>query len=199
MDQEPQRVATVLDDPGSRAVARGYVDAYLSAAADSGVDAGEAVADLRTLVDDVLMPNPAVAELLLSGGLGRADRLALIDRAIAPRVSPVLGNLLRVLSEHERMGLLPLVAREAGVRYDEQCGRQRVKVVASHPVNEGRREHIQRSLDAALPFEPILDIEIDPSLQGGLQIQVGDKVYDASLRTRLEQLRERLVARRVGT
>jgi F-type H+-transporting ATPase subunit delta len=39
----------------------------------------------------------------------------------------------------------------------------------------------------------ILKLEVDPSLIGGLIVQVGDDVFDASIRNRLEQLRQRLI------
>ena len=43
---------------------------------------------------------------------------------------------------------------------------------------------------------PVITLEVDPSLIGGLVVQVGDEVYDASVRTRLEQLRGRLIERK---
>jgi F-type H+-transporting ATPase subunit delta len=38
-----------------------------------------------------------------------------------------------------------------------------------------------------------VSISVDPSLIGGLIVQVGDDVYDASVRNQLEQLRRRLI------
>ena len=195
-DKSP-RHATVLDDPGSRAVAQGYVTAYLDAAEQLGADVGEAVADLQALVTDVFQARPELGELIIEGLISRDEQLQLVEKAIAPRVSPVLANLLRVLISHNRAYLVPVVAREAGVKYDERMGRQAVKVVVPRQPDPGRLDHIRRSLDAALPFEPIVEIEVDPSLVGGMVVQVGDKVYDASVRARLSQLREQLVARRV--
>jgi F-type H+-transporting ATPase subunit delta len=48
-------------------------------------------------------------------------------------------------------------------------------------------------LKIKLGFEPILQESVDESLIGGLIIQVGDTVYDSSLRSRLKQLSGRLV------
>jgi F-type H+-transporting ATPase subunit delta len=197
MSDDGKRHPSVLDDPGSRAVARVYAEAYLAAAAGSGIDTAEAVRDLQSFATDVLAASPEIETALTSGLVKQDALLALIDRAIAPRVSQVLANFLRVLVTHGRLGLLPVIAREVGVKFDEQMGRKRVKVTSSHPVDAGRLDHIRRSLDAALPFEPIVDVDVDPRLLGGLVIQVGDKVYDASLRTRLDQLRERLLNRRI--
>lgn len=195
MADEGTKHATVLDDPGSRVVAQTYANAYLDAAGEAGADA---VTDLRAFADDVLAAHPEIREAFASGLLGKDKALGLIDRAVAPRVSPILGNFLRVLAVHERLQLLPVIAREVGLKFEERSGRKRVRVTAAKPVDEGRLEHIRRSLDAALPFEPIIEVDVDPSLMGGLVIQVGDKVYDASLRTKLRQLRERLVNRRIA-
>lgn len=195
MADDGTKPATVLDDPGSRAVAQVYANAYLDAAGGAGADA---VADLRSFADDVLVANPEIRSALGSGLLGKDQALGLIDRVVAPRVSQTLANFLRVLASHERLSLLPVIAREAGVKFEERSGRKRVKVTTSRPADEGRLDHIQRSLDAALPFEPILEVDVDPSIQGGMVIQVGDKVYDASLRTKLKQLRERLSSGRIA-
>ena len=43
--------------------------------------------------------------------------------------------------------------------------------------------------------EPILESAVDPDLLGGLVVQVGDWLYDASVRTQLETLRNQLITR----
>jgi F-type H+-transporting ATPase subunit delta len=51
---------------------------------------------------------------------------------------------------------------------------------------------IKSRLQSALAAEPIVIPSVDERLIGGLVIQVGDTVYDGSLRTRLKNLRQRL-------
>ncbi len=45
---------------------------------------------------------------------------------------------------------------------------------------------------------PVISLTVDPSLIGGLVVQVGDDVYDASVRNRLEQVRRRLVEEKLS-
>ena len=40
---------------------------------------------------------------------------------------------------------------------------------------------------------PVLELSTDPSLIGGLVVQIGDQLYDASVKNRLEQVRKRLI------
>src|SRR2546430_2054695 len=51
----------------------------------------------------------------------------------------------------------------------------------------------QSEVEGVLGATPVVRLVVDPSLIGGLVVQVGDHVYDASVRNRLEQLRQRLI------
>ncbi len=63
------------------------------------------------------------------------------------------------------------------------------------PLSDQSRDRIRQRLAESLPFEPILETQVDPSLIGGIVIRVGDTVYDSSLATRVTQLRDRLQQR----
>ena len=52
-----------------------------------------------------------------------------------------------------------------------------------------------RSCGRQFGREPVLDARVDPDLLGGLMVQVGDWLYDASVRTRLERIRNQLIER----
>jgi F-type H+-transporting ATPase subunit delta len=186
----PTRVPHVLEDPGAQAVARVYADAFLKAAENMGIEAG--LEELGSFVDDVLGRFPRLNAILTSGVVGRDEKLALIDRAFAPLASPVFANFLRVLARHDRLNLLPLIRRLSRLEHERQSGLRHVQVTTARPLSDELREQVRRELDASLPFTPIVDERVDPSLLGGMVIQIGDTLHDMSLRARLNQLRERL-------
>ena len=72
---------------------------------------------------------------------------------------------------------------------------RRVQIRTSKPLSESSRSQITDQLKNKLGFDPILQESVDESLIGGLIIQVGDTVYDSSLRTRLKTLAGRLTER----
>ena len=53
---------------------------------------------------------------------------------------------------------------------------------------------LQQTLASKLGKQPILSVRVEPELLGGLVVQVGDRVYDSSVRTRLDSLRNTLMA-----
>jgi F-type H+-transporting ATPase subunit delta len=192
-NSEQMRAPSVMEDPSAQAIARTYADAFLDAAAAGG---NEAVLDeLGSFVNDVLLKVPGLREVFDSLVIGRDQKIRLIDRVIAPRASEIVTNFLRVLTRHGRLDLLPAILREARVRYEIRQGRRRVQVISARPLDSQAEGRILARLAESLPFQPILETQVDPSLIGGIVIRVGDTVYDSSLAMRIKQLRERLKQR----
>jgi F-type H+-transporting ATPase subunit delta len=185
-------VRSVMEDPSAQAIARTYADALLDAA---GGNAESILEELGSFVDDVLLKVPGLREVFDSLVIGRDEKIRLIDRVIAPRASEIVTNFLRVLARHGRLELLPAILPEAQVRYEKRQGRRRVQVTSARPLDSQAEGRIRARLTETLPFEPILETRVDPSLIGGIVIRVGDTVYDSSLATRVKQLRERLKQR----
>ncbi|MFN9721357.1 MAG: ATP synthase F1 subunit delta [Planctomycetota bacterium] len=185
------RSDSVLEDPGALAVATMYAQAYLTSAKSAGVAQPEE--ELNSLIDDVLDRHPDFAQLLLTDALGRDDKLSIIDRVIAPKSSEYFANFLRVLVRHGRMDMLPQVRSVLERLQEEAAGKRRVQVRTAKPLSEASRSKIASHVKTTFGFEPVLQETVDPSLLGGVVLQVGDTVYDSSLRSRLKQLKGRLV------
>ncbi len=100
---ELARIAHVLEDPKAEQVARVYADALLKVVSKS--EAEGQIEELTSFVDDVLRKNPEFANILLSGLVHRDEKLALLDRTITPRATPVIANFLKVLAKHDRLDL----------------------------------------------------------------------------------------------
>ncbi len=184
------RPSHVLEDPSAKAVARVYALAYLDAAASANVS--DPLEELKSFHDDVLVPQPEFERLLTSEVTSRDDKLGIIDRVVQPRASEFFVRFLKVLAEHERLDLLPVIYTEARSEYETRSGQQRVTVKSAVALSDSQVKSIADRLNAALPFEPIVVPQVDESLLGGLIIQVGDTVYDSSLKSRLKSLQHRL-------
>jgi F-type H+-transporting ATPase subunit delta len=140
----------------------------------------------------VLDKNPEFSGLLTSGVLNRDEKLGIIDRVLVGRGSELFVNFLRVLARHDRLDLLPIILKEAQLKYEVSQGKRRVQVMSPAPLSGEALGKIGQKLTESFKFQPILENKIDPALLGGVVIQVGDTVYDSSLRTRMKQLRERM-------
>jgi F-type H+-transporting ATPase subunit delta len=183
--------ALPLDD-GDAEAARAYAGALIGAAGKSGeVDA--ALADLVAIRDEVLAPNPKFAAILASPQVPAAEKDRILGELLGGRASEVVLNFLRVLNRHGRLGLIAAVADEVRRQADLKSGRVAVRVRAAAPLDEGQLEALRQKVARLTPGTPVLHVETDPALIGGLVVQIGDVVLDASVRNRLEQIRQRLI------
>jgi F-type H+-transporting ATPase subunit delta len=173
-------------------LARPYALALVNAAEKEG--GIEPVLDELDQIDsDVLKVFPRFASLLGSARVSSKHKDRILTDVFEKRVSSVVLRFLRVLNRHERLGLLRVVAREARTIWDQRNKRIPVQVRAAVSLDEKQLQTLRDRLAALTGATPVLSVSTDPGLIGGLVVQVGDHRYDASVKSRLEQLRQRLI------
>jgi F-type H+-transporting ATPase subunit delta len=104
-------------------------------------------------------------------------------------------NFLLVLNGHERLDLLRAIVEAYRELRDERAGRVAVVVRSAVPLPGDQRDHLIQELRETFQREPVVEIQLDPDLLGGVVVQVGDWVYDQSVKSKLEDIRNQLIAR----
>jgi F-type H+-transporting ATPase subunit delta len=179
-------------DPRRQQIGAVYAKALLGAAEKAGQT--DAVAEeLQSLVTDVLDKLPQLQAALASPRIGHEEKVTLIDRAFAGRMSDVLLNFLKVLSRHGRLDCLGAIAEAAQKQLNELKGRVEVWVTTAAPLSNPLREQIVTRLSALLGQEVVLKTKLDPEMLGGLVVRIGDTVFDGSVSARLVQMRQAAV------
>jgi F-type H+-transporting ATPase subunit delta len=182
---------TVFDEKAGE-LARTYGDALVGAAIQAG-NPDEILDELAAIRDFVLTRFPTFAVMMTSPVRSVADKDKVIVRAFEGRALPTSVHFLRVLNRRGRLGLLGPVLRSARSEWERRQNRRPVRVRSAVPLAEGELESLRETLARSLQATPVITAEVDPALIGGLVVQVGDVVYDGSIRNRLEQLRHRLI------
>jgi F-type H+-transporting ATPase subunit delta len=190
---EQPRHETVLDD-ATRHVARVYAEALINAAAKAGRDT-DILRELEALVGEVFARDPAIEGFLASAAIDRTRKAAVLRDAFAGRADDLLVNFLQVLNEHNRLGALRAVAAVYRELYDERSGRMKVNVTSAVPLSDEQQDRLRHQLREQFHREPVLHARVDPDLLGGLVVQVGDWVWDASVRTQIDEIREQIIER----
>jgi F-type H+-transporting ATPase subunit delta len=182
---------TVLDVESPELV-RTYAEALVNAAETEGT-AEAVVSELEEVIDDLVEPNPRFAALLRAPGVPLHEKDRILVQTLEGRALPTLLRFLRVLNRHGRLGLVEAIARRARAIWDQRQNRQPVTVRSALPLDDAQQAALLERLARLTGATPILHLELDRALIGGLVVQIGDHVYDASVRTRLQQLRRRLM------
>ncbi len=169
-----------------------------------------ALADAVFAPNSGLLPRDAVAQLRESESLisGSKDlELALLSpavpttrkKAVVSRLAEELGlhrilrNFLLVVVSHRRTKELAAIRKEFEAVVDERLGWIPADIASAKDLNPEQRGEIERTLGARYGKRIRAHYTVDPSLLAGARVQIASKEYDATLRGRLESMRQRLV------
>ena len=185
---------TVLEATGMRArIARVYAQALIQAATSTG-QVDELGDELNGVAKDVVKGHPKIAGFFGSTAIGKAAKVPVLAAAFEHTTSETFRKFIGVLNQNGRLDLLPAINAEYSKLRDSRDGRVRVRVTTALTLTDEQIAALKQTLSEQLKAQPILDIWVNPDLLGGLVVQVGDKVYDTSVRSRLENLRTHLMA-----
>jgi F-type H+-transporting ATPase subunit delta len=137
-----------------------------------------AVPELRSVIE-----NPAVSP---------DQRLGLIDSLPVDDLGTEGRNLAKLLVESAHSDSIDDIEEEFARLADEERGRVQVTVTTAVDLQEQERDRLAQRLGAELGREVRLQYRTDPTILGGLVVLIGDRLVDASLRSRLQQLRRQL-------
>jgi F-type H+-transporting ATPase subunit delta len=102
---------------------------------------------------------------------------------------PAFHNFLEALIERHRMPAIYRIRTEFEVLYDKTNKLLPVKVTSAVALDAETVESLGRRIGEQTGNEIELTSEVDPEILGGIVLRVGNFILDASIRTRLEQLR----------
>ena len=103
-----------------------------------------------------------------------------------------LTNFLELLAERHRMPALFRIRRSFDAMWAEENKLLPVSVTSAVELDEGIVEEIGKEIEEQTGRRVELSASVDPDVLGGLRLQVGNMVLDATVRNRLEQLRKQV-------
>ena len=141
-----------------------------------------------------LLGDERVSRVLDNPSIPLRDREELVARLLARRVAPSVANLLRLLARRGRTAQLPAISREFHRLLNDERGIVEAVVTSARPLESDDRDAVRKKVEAMTGETVELQDEVDESLIGGLTVRIGDRLLDASIRGRLERLRQQLIA-----
>ena len=117
---------------------------------------------------------------------------ALESLIVAVKAHDVLAGTLRTMLANNRLEVVGEVLRQYLADADTQQGILRAEVHSARPLSSAELSEIEKSLSNASRKKVILASQVDEALKAGYIIKIGNTVVDASLRSRLTDLKESL-------
>jgi len=170
--------------------ARRYAEAgYEIGRADGTLDAWES--DLARLGD--VLQNPELRRLMEHPAVAYADKERVLRRVAGNVADEPLELVLLMVRRGRPKAIEPMMER-----FTELLRRHRgialAEVRAAMPLDDDQRQAIAARLRELTGQRIEINEVVDKGLMGGVSVRIGDQLYDASVRSRLERLRARLTA-----
>jgi F-type H+-transporting ATPase subunit delta len=105
---------------------------------------------------------------------------------------PTVRRLLALLAVNGRLGSLDLVRQEIETLADARRRIVAAEMVTAVPIPEARVEDYRRALERVTGRTVRLRRRVNPAIMGGVVTRIGSRVYDGSLKGKLERLHEQL-------
>ena len=180
---------TVMD-PLAVTLGKVYAEALLDSLPDPSKAAvfGDELKELSRLLHET----SGCMEFLTNPAIGASQRLKMVQRIFGPFVSEPVSSFLGVLANNHRLAALPAIAEQFEVLRNRRAGNMDVQVRTATTLSEKQIEMLTKTLTEKFNATPRLSITLDPNLIGGLCVQVGDTIYDASIAGNLRIFRDKV-------
>ena len=140
----------------------------------------------------LLDENDAFRRFLETPRIGAPAKKEVVRKAFGEALPRPLLNFVLITVDKRRQRLLREIARGFTKLLDEHLGRTHVEISVARELGSDTVEQIGRKLSEMLGTEAIPHVRVRPEILGGVVIRTGDRVFDGSLRRRLEGMRRRL-------
>ena len=137
---------------------------------------------------DALEGNRELAVFFFSPYFSTKEKRQSLERLL-DGADPVFLNFLALLIENHRMPVIFRTRHEYERLWDEENKTLPVEITSAIALDEATTESLGRTIGERAGRKVKLATRVDPDILGGIVVRVGNSILDASIRTRLEQLR----------
>jgi len=178
----------------SGSLARRYAKALIALGAEE--NKVERIADDLHNFNEILgLGGGELRKALENPGVTVSVRRAVLEEVFKKvDLHPHVANFIRLLVDKNRFTAFSAIARSYGEMADERAGRVRATVTTARDLSPELTEEVKAALTASTGKTVVVSFETDPGLIGGIVAEIGDTVIDASVRARLEQMRQALLS-----
>jgi len=182
----------------SRASATRYARALFDVAHAERQDLAQIDRELMA-VAALLRENAALRRALSHPAIPASRKRAVVEHLLSlSPVHPVLSRLLLLLADRDRFVLLPELAEAYRSRLMDHQQVVRATVTTAVALPPDRVSALEQGLATATGRQVQLRLDVDPAILGGAIARIGSTVYDGSITTQLDRLKQRLVESETG-
>lgn len=168
---------------------------YAAALADVVLKSGETETVKTELAQwaSLIASNDALSDALSNPAIAHAQKekvlVSLIERTKPSRTT---ANFLRVLLQNNRLSEISAISERFAAELEERSGVVTAQIVSARELPANEKSELRSQLEKLTGKSVNMDFHIDENIIGGVITRIGSTVYDGSVRTKLNTLKEQL-------
>jgi len=166
-------------------IARPYAEAVFRLAKQG--NALPAWSDALNLIAGIYQ-DPQMQAAMANPKVSSADIERLMLAICGERIDGVARNLIQLLVHNRRLSLIAEIRALFEQLKLQDEGKLDAKISSAFPMEDTQRNQVVDMLSARFKRKIDATVTVDPDLIGGVKVEVGDKVWDASVRGRLQSM-----------
>ena len=173
-------------------IARRYAIALADVVSKNG-ETETVTAELKSW-EDLIRSNTELQEAVGNPAIPHPNKVGVLEELIR-RVQPsrTTSNFLRVLLRNNRLMEIDKINERFAVELEERSGVVTAHVTSSRELTNAEKAELHASLAKLTGRQVRPEFDIDKDLIGGVVTRIGSTVYDASVKTQLQNLKEELI------
>jgi F-type H+-transporting ATPase subunit delta len=174
-------------------VARRYAVALADVVLKSGET--ETIKNELKIWEDLIKSNNNLQTAFANPAIAHTGKEKVLEGLLAKtKPSKTTANFLRVLLRNSRLTELGAINEKFASVLDERGGIVAAEVISARPLSEVEKAEFQTNLTKMTGKKVNLNFKTDENIIGGVVTRVGSTVYDSSVKTQLENLKQQLVS-----
>jgi F-type H+-transporting ATPase subunit O len=163
-----------------------YANATFIAASKKGIldkVEGELAAIAQTFAK-----NPVFRQLFENPTISRVEKVARVTQLLGDKVTPVTKNLFLTLAGNARLVETPKIVEAYTKLMKAKRGEVDALIISAEPLSKAQLDTVASALKSQVGASEkvTLSTKVDPSIIGGLQVQIGDQFLDLSVASRID-------------
>lgn len=169
---------------------------YARALFELGTENGKFAVLQKQLRDlaEAYAQSPELQAILLNPGVNLAERRKVVETIAARAMfDPFMKNFALLVMDNGRFDHIGGIADEFDALVDEHAGNIRASVTTAQPLKDSQVAVLKGAIAKLTGKNVLLETAVDPQILGGVVTRVGNTLYDGSVRTQLETMKESIL------
>ena len=144
--------------------------------------------------EEIMSSNSDLSGAFSNPAIAHTNKEKVLESLIGKtKPSKTTANFLRVLLRNGRLTNLADINQSFAKVLEERAGFVSGKIVSARPLSDKEKKELQSNVEKMTGKKVSLDFDIDQNIIGGVVTTIGSTVYDGSIKTKLENLKQQLV------